>query len=726
MTAENSGTEDPQIQAAAPSGGQASDPLLDCLVALSHLHDRPASRDALSAGLPLEGGRLTPSLFGRAAARAGLSTRIVREPLERVSDPLLPVVLLMRDESACVLLAWNAARDRARVLLPESGEMPVEITRADLAERYGGSAILAKPRYEFDRRTPEIGDMPHRHWFWGTMAQSWRIYRDVLVAALLVNLFALAMPMFTMNVYDRVVPNQALETLWMLSAGLLTVLVVDYVIRMMRGYFVDLASNRIDVRLSARLMERVLGLRMAARPASVGAFASNLRSFETVRDFITSATVLAAIDLPFAVIFLAVITWIDWPLAIPLVVGALIVVAYGLTVQYKLHALAETTFRAGAQRNATLIESLVGLETIKTLGAEGVMQRRWESSAAFLARVGTQLRLLSASVTNGAQWTQQTVALAILVVGVFRVGDSYLTLGGLIACTMLASRAMAPLAQVAGLMVQYHNATTALASLDQVMELPVERPEDKSFVSRSHIRGEIEFRDVHFSYPGQNYEALAGVNLRIAPGERVGVLGRVGSGKSTLQKLILGLYEPDSGSLRIDGVESRQLDPAELRRHIGYAPQDATLFYGTLRENIALGRPFAQDAEIIAAAELAGIADFVNSHPLGFDMVVGERGESLSGGQRQAVSLARAVLGDAPILLLDEPTGAMDFSTEEGIRQRLARYAAGKTLLLVTHRTSLLDLVDRVVVIDAGKVVADGPKAQVFEALSQGRVSKAA
>ncbi|MGB0126150.1 MAG: type I secretion system permease/ATPase [Rhodocyclaceae bacterium] len=701
------------------------DVLLECLVALTRLHDQPATHDALRAGLPLEEGRLTPSLFARAASRAGLSSRILRRPLDRIQSALLPAVLLLAEDEACVLLGWNESGDSARVVLPDLGDLPVDLPRAELERRYIGSVIFARPKYRFDRRTPEVGEIAQRHWFWGAMADSWLLYRDVLLAALLINLFALALPIFTMNVYDRVVPNRAVETLWMLAVGLMVVLTVDFVLRMVRGYFIDLASKRIDVRLSSTIMERVLGLRLAARPLSVGAFAANLRSFETVRDFITSATVTALIDLPFAVIFLLVIIWIDWPLGLPLAFGALIVLAYAMAIQFKLHALAETSYRAGAQRNATLIEGLVGLETIKTCGAEGVIQRRWEKTAAYLADVGTQLRLLSASAINGSLWMQQFVSLAVIVVGVYRIADAQLTMGGLIACSMLASRALAPVSQVAGLLVQYHNASTALTSLDQVMALPVERPADARFVSRTHVRGDIEFREVHFAYPNQESEALRGVSFRIAAGEHVALIGRVGSGKSTLQKLMLGLYEPSDGAVRIDGIDVRQLDPAELRRHVGYVPQDANLFYGTLRENIALGKSFAEDAQIIAAAELAGIAEFVNSHPRGFDMVVGERGESLSGGQRQAVALARAVLGDPPIVLLDEPTGAMDFSTEEGIKQRLSGYAAGKTLVLVTHRTSLLDIVDRIIVVDGGRIMADGPKSQVIEALSQGRVGRA-
>jgi ATP-binding cassette subfamily C protein LapB len=311
------------------------------------------------------------------------------------------------------------------------------------------------------------------------------------------------------------------------------------------------------------------------------------------------------------------------------------------------------------------------------------------------------------------------------VIGVYLIGAGELSMGGLIACYMLSSRAMAPFGQLASLLTQYHNAATALTSLDEVMAREVERPEGSNFISRGSLRGDIEFRDVSFRYPGQGTEALRNVSVRIRAGERVAVLGRVGSGKSTLEKLILGLYRPTTGAVLIDGVDQRQLDPAELRRHIGYVGQDAMLFYGSLRDNITLAAPFAEDADIVRAAELAGILEFVNAHPEGFDMLVGERGESLSGGQRQGVALARAFIHAPPILLLDEPSAAMDHSSEEDLKRRLKRFAEGRTLLVVTHRTSLLDLVDRIIVVDGGRIVADGPKAQVVEALRQGRIGRA-
>lgn len=702
------------------------DPLLDSLVELTRIHGRPRTRAALVAGLPLKDGRLTPSLFSRAASRAGLAAKVVRRPLERIDQALLPVVLITAGDDACVLLGWDDAGENARLLFPESGQGSVSLPRAELLARYSGIAIFARPHFRFDKRTPEVGEVRLRHWFWGALGDQWLIYRDVLVAALLINVFALAMPLFSMNIYDRVIPNRALETLWTLALGVTMVVGVDLVLRLLRGHFIDLASARIDCQLSAQIMERVLGVRMDSRPAAVGAFAANLRSFETVRDFITSASVTAFIDLPFALLFLVVIGLISWPMVFPVLLAIVCVAVYAYVLQHKMHDLSESTYRAGALRNATLVESLTALETIKTQGAESVMQSKWEKSVAFLAQISNQMRFLSAAATNGAMEVQQLVNVVIIILGVYLIGEGNLSAGGLIACTMLASRAVAPLGQMVGLLMQYHNAKTALTSLDQVMASPVERPADAAFVHRPELRGEIEFRDVVFSYPGQPVAALKGVTFHIPAGEKVVIIGRIGSGKTTLQKLLLGLYQPTSGAVAVDGVDVRQLDPADLRRNVGYVSQDTTLFYGTLRENIAIGAPYADDATIVAAAEMAGLSEFVNRHPNGFDMLISERGDSLSGGQRQGVAIARALLMDPPILLLDEPTSSMDFTAEQLFKQQLKTVAAHKTTIIVTHRNSLLELATRVIVVDDGQVVADGPREQVIQALQSGRVGRAA
>jgi ATP-binding cassette, subfamily C, bacterial LapB len=701
------------------------DPLLDCLVEMTRIHGRPSTRAALTAGLPMPKAGLTPSLFARAASRAGFSSKVVRRPLDRIDATLLPVILLLEGNEACVLMGWEDGGAKAHLLFSETGQGGVTLSREELAGRYVGIAIFARPHFRFDQRTPELGQVVQRHWFWGALVEQWPVYRDILAAALLINLFAIAMPLFTMNVYDRVVPNYGVETLWMLAASMLLILGLDYILRLLRGHFIDLASARIDIKLSALIMERVLGMRLANRPASVGSFAANLRSFESIRDFVASATVTALIDLPFAFLFMLVILWISWPLIFIPIVVSVVTVIYSYAIQHKMHELSESTFRAAALRNATLVESLTALETIKAQGAEGQMQQKWEKTAAYLARVSSQLRLLSSSAINGTATLQQFTTLVTIIAGVYLIHANMLTMGGLIACTMLMGRALAPLAQIVGLLMQYQNARLALTSLETTMTQPTERGGETAFVHRPEIRGEIEFRDVTFSYSEKTEPALKGVSFRIQPGERVIVIGRVGSGKTTLQKLMMGLFTPTTGAVLVDGVDLRQLDPADLRRNVGYVSQDSMLFYGTLRENIAIGAPYADDRALIEAAEMGGLTEFVNRHAEGFDMLIGERGESLSGGQRQGVAIARAMLLDPPILLLDEPTSSMDFSSEAQFKDRLRRFAEQKTLVVVTHRTSLIDLANRIIVVDAGRIVADGPRDQVVDALQSGRVGRA-
>ncbi|MBK8973704.1 MAG: type I secretion system permease/ATPase [Hahellaceae bacterium] len=705
-------------------GGAAVDALLEALLFIARFHHRPLTAESALAGLPLAGKPLSPALVERSARRAGLSTRIVTMPWDHLDEPLLPAILLLKDNQCLVMLSRHAT-GRVRVVNPLIPEAESEISAESLAERYSGTAILLKPRYRVEARSKM--DMPAKngHWFWGVLRDNLSLYRDVMVAAALINLFALALPVFTMNVYDRVVPNQAIETLWVLAIGVLLVICGDLVLRTMRSHVVDLASARVDIRLSADIMERVLGIRMEYRPVSAGSFASNLRAFELVRDFITSASVTALIDLPYLVIFLAVIFWIA-PMMVAPVMGLMAgVLFYSWLVQRRMRHLTEQTYQASAQRNATLIETLVGLETLKAIGAEGTMQRKWEESANFLARMNARLKFMGTSAMNVVQWAQQILSVVVIITGVYLIGEGELSMGGLIACSMLASRAMAPLAQTTGLITQYHNAATALVSLNEVMARPIERPLEANFVERNGFSGDIRFSDVSFQYGEMGLQSLRNVSFHLSVGEKVAILGRTGSGKSTLLRLLLGLYHPTGGSVQIDGIDARQLDPAELRNHISYVPQDSALFYGTLRQNLVMGNPHAEDDDLLRAASIAGLLEFVNQHPQGFDMVIGERGESLSGGQRQAVALARALIRQAPIILLDEPTSAMDHTSEEVVKKQLRDYASDKTLLVVTHRTSLLDLVDRIIVLDQGRVVADGPKAQVVDALRQGRIGRA-
>lgn len=706
------------------SGG----PLLECLLIVARAHQLTATRNVLLAGLPLESHDLTPSLFARAAARAGLTSKISQRSLEQLNPALFPVVLLLNNNNACVLVSLDT--NNAQVIFPELGEASVSLLPAELAAQYTGHAIYARPTERFDARTADIGKTATRqnrnaHWFWGVIAQHKYLYRDVLLTALLINFFALVSPLFVMNVYDRVVPNHATDTLWVLSLGMLLAISADFVLRMMRAWFVDLAASRVDVTLSATIMERVLGMKLSERPASVGSFASGLQSFEAVRSFISSATILALVDLPFVLLFMVVVLMISWPLIFPILLGVILVMIYTAAVQHKMHLLSENSMQASAQRNATLVESLASLETLKVLGAEGRMQAIWEKTTLLAARVGVKMRLLSGSVGSSTAWIQQAVSVVIIIIGVYQIIDGNLSQGGLIAAYMLSSRIMAPVGQTAGLLMQYHSAATALTALEQIMAKPIERPLDKQWISRPRLQGGIEFKKVAFKYPQDEREVLREVSFNINPGERVAILGRNGSGKTTLEKLIAGLYEASSGTVLLDGIDIRQLDPAELRRNMGYVAQDVNLFFGSLRDNIALGTSHASDEMILDAVRLSGLTEFVNQHPMGLAMPVGEHGQLLSGGQRQSVSIARALLNDPPILLLDEPTGSMDHTSEEEFKRNLLQFAAQKTLLVITHRTSLLELVNRIIVIDGGKIVADGPKEQVVEALRQGRIGRA-
>ncbi|MEZ5932311.1 MAG: type I secretion system permease/ATPase [Alphaproteobacteria bacterium] len=703
---------------------RAQDPLLGCLLELTACLQQPRSADALIAGLPIEDGRLTPDLAVRALERAGFAAGLAERRLQDIDDALLPCILFLKGRRACLLLAREG--DEALIALPETGAGEVRKTPEALGAEHAGYVLFAKPKRRIDAPPSARSTADARGWFWGTIVQAWPVYAEVALAALMINLFALASPLFVMNVYDRVVPNQAIETLWALSLGVVIVFVFDFLLRTLRGYFVDTAGKAADVKLASTIFAQVLGIRMAAKPSSSGAFANNLREFETLRDFFTSATLVAVIDLPFILLFVAIVGLIGGPIAIVPAIAIPIVLATGLLVQIPLRQVTRKTFREAAQKHGLLIESINGLETIRASVAEGRTQHLWEDAVDATAASTTKARFFATIGVNVAALAQNLTTVGIVIYGVHRIGEGLLTVGALVACTIIAGRAMAPLAQVAGILTRYHQARAAYHALSDLMALPVERPADRQFLHRTDIKGEIAFNGVSFAYPDHGVRALDSVSFHIEAGERVGLIGRVGSGKTTIEKLLLGLFEPDDGTILVDGTDSRQIDPVDLRRHIGAVLQDVVLFRGSLRDNITLGAGHLGDERVLEAARLAGVDAFAARHPLGYDAEVGERGAHLSGGQRQAVALARALLHDPPILLLDEPTSAMDNSSENRLKRQLEAILPGKTLLLVTHRTSLLSLVDRLIVLDGGKVVADGPKDEVLRALAAGQIRGAA
>jgi len=686
------------------------DPLLEALVAVTRLHHRPHSAESLTAGLPLEGGRLTPDLFIRAAASVGFMADYIERDVESITSMVLPVVLELTENRACVLLAREG--DMATVLFFDEQEKPQEVDLGSLEARYQGHCYLIKPV-----AVPDAGNGT-KDWFWSTIRKSRGLYIEILVASFLVNLFALVTPLFIMNVYDRVVPNHAIETLWVLASGVAIVFVFDLVMKSLRGYFIDAAGRRADIMLSSRTFSRVMDIKMSDRPQRVGSFANNLQEFDSFREFFTSTTLIALIDLPFVIMFVLLIYFIGGILAVVPTVAIPLIILAGFLFQKPLHEVITETFKESAAKHAMLIEVLAALDTVKGARAEGVMQKRWEAFNARLARYGLKSRFLSLSMLNLAQLVQQISTIAVVALGVYTIIEGELSVGGLIACTILVGRCLAPMGQVASILTKYHHSMAAFEAIDKVMNLPVERPADRRFLHRPNITGDIEFKDVTFNYRDQQIPALANISLKIRDGEKVAIIGKTGSGKTTLQKLILGYYEPVGGSILVSGTDINQIDPADLRRNISYVPQEISLFAGSVRENIVLGTPLATDQAVLDASKIAGILDFLNSHPQGFDLDVGERGSHLSGGQRQGIAIARAIINQAPILVLDEPTASMDNTTEMIFKQHFGEYISDRTLLLVTHKASMLSLVDRLIVLNEGRLIADGPKDDVLKALS--------
>ena len=698
------------------------DDLLECLALLTRYYGNPYSRESLKSGMPLENGQFTAEVFIRASERVGLACRVHKRAISEISSLVVPAVLLLNKRQACVLTEIDHGAGTVKIVVPEASEGTKTLSIDELTQMYSGYVIYVREKHRYDRRTPQTLTVKSRHWFWSTILGSWRIYRDVLLASLLINIFVVASPLFVMNVYDRVVPNQAFDTLWVLALGAFIVFSFDFVLKMVRSYFIDLAGKKSDILLSSTIMEKVLGLSMKAKPVSVGSFAKNLQDFESIRDFITSSTITALVDLPFTCIILFVIFMLGGPVAIIPLVAMLAIALYSFFIQEPLKQSIDKTLRSNQQKHATLIESLTGMEALKISQAESDVQYKWEKSVSHIATWSIKTKLLTASATSFSAYVQQVANIGMVIMGVYLIAEGELSMGGLIASVMLSGRCLAPMAQIAGLATRYNQSKSALDGLNQVMEMPSERHEDRDYVNRPDLQGAIEFDGVNFAYPNQEIQALREVSLKIKAGEKVAIIGRIGSGKTTIEKLILGLYEPDDGAVRIDGIDLRQINPTDLRSSIGCVSQDITLFYGSIRDNITLGASHVDDDQLLKAAEIAGVTEFANKHPNGFDMIVGERGQNLSGGQRQSIALARALLMNPPILVMDEPSSSMDNTTELRMKEQLKSRFQDKTLVLVTHKASMLDLVDRLIVVDSGRIVADGPKDQVHAALKQGKL----
>ncbi|MBX7493810.1 type I secretion system permease/ATPase [Qipengyuania sp. 1NDW9] len=556
-------------------------------------------------------------------------------------------------------------------------------------------------------------------WLAEPIRRNWRTYSKVAIAAALINIFGLATALFTMTVYDRVVPNAAYGSLLALSIGLGIIILFDFVLKLLRAYFVDFAGARIDEEVGEDVFQRLLAMRLELRKGSTGQLTGMMRELEAIRDFFASATLVAVVDLPFILITLVVVAIIGgWVVAVPAIMVPLVILV-GLAAQPALQRTAAKNLGQGLLKQSVLVETLGSIEHVKVSGANKMLRRRWNEAVREHSQTSLRQRLISSIGTTFATTAGMLSYAGVVIVGVFAVANNQLTLGGLIACSILAGRAIAPLTQISQLLGRITATRTAYRQVRELMDQPVEGPAGEPLQMAS-TSGAIELRDVTFTYPGGSEPALEKVNLKIEPGERVALLGRVGSGKSTLARMMLGLYPPQEGMVLVDGVDIAQFDPYSLRSQVGSVLQEPALFSGSIRENIVLERPFIDDEEMLRAARLSGTDTFVSRISNGYDLKLVDRGEGLSGGQRQSIAIARALAGKPPIVVMDEPSSAMDAQTETDLIARLEDELKGRTLVIVTHRQPLLKLVDRIVILDRGKLVADGPRDKVLEKLGQG------
>ncbi len=707
-----------------PLHAELHSPLLDCLVIYTKLNRQPFSKEALIAGLPIENGCIPPEIFTRAAERANLIASFKERPLQNISNLVLPCILVLKKNQACILEHLDLDAGTARIILPEAKEGSITIDLAKLEEDYTGYTIYLTVKIRHEKKTENLLGFQEGHWFWSTLWASKSIYRDVLIASIVINIFVLATPLFVMNVYDRIVPNNAIESLWVLAIGVSVIYLFDVLLKYLRSYFLEVAGKKSDVIMSGKIFEQTLGLTMANRTGSVGAFANILREFDSIRNFFTSGTIASLVDLPFTIIFLLVIFYIAGLIVLVPLSIIIIIMLYSILLKGPIQRSIEATYQANSQKNVVLIETLTAMETIKSLGVEARSQWKWEQAIGEIAQASLRSKMLQSSIGRMTGFMQQISTVVIVLAGVYFITKGDLTMGGLIATVMLSQRAIGPMGQFANLTTSYSQTKTALDSLNELMAKEIERPAKKRFIQHPCFEGRIEFNNVSFTYPGETKQALHQVSFIINPGEKVAIIGRIGSGKSTIEKLILGFYQIDEGAILIDGIDISQLDPAELRRNINYVPQDVTLFSGDVRDNISYKAPYIDDSAILNAAKLAGVDDFIKQHPSGYSLKVDEGGKSLSGGQRQSIAVARALLLDSPIYLFDEPTNAMDAKTEQIMIDRLKKGTLNSTTLLVTHKMSLLQLVDRLMVMDNGKMIADGPKQTVLDALKTGKISK--
>jgi ATP-binding cassette, subfamily C, bacterial LapB len=717
----------------SPHGAIDADALALALSWLTRHHGRERSPSSLFAGLP-QRGAVDAELGVRALGEAGFNAAVLQRALPDLHPLLLPAVLLLDAGQACVLLARETAADGTALCRIVMAGAESVVPQDALAVRHDGRVIVATPWQPAPANDLLLPPDPARHWLWGTLRRFVPYYRSALLAAMLSNVLMLVTGLATSVVFDKVIPHQAYVTLWALATAAALAVGFDLLARQLRAHLIDVAGRKVDLLVGAMLFRQTLGVRMEHRPASAGAYAHTLAQIEVVREFFASATLSALSDLPFIVIFVAMVFVIAGPLGWVLAIAIPLLLLLTVLIQGSLRRAMAANMQQQADLHGVLVEAVEGLEDLKAAGAQGRFQRLYENSTAAAAETALRSRRITALATNLSAVAQQAVTVVMLVWGVHLIGDKLITGGALIGAVMFAGRAVAPLSSVVMLAMRWQGARAAMVALDAVMGKPLDHDVGKAYVARHQLSGRIALHDVGFAYPpypalpgsagsaGADGTApprvLKGVSLSLRPGERVAILGRIGSGKSTVLRLLAGLYQPSEGHVEVDGIDLRQIDPADYRARVGFVGQEPRLFNGTLRDNVLLDRPSADPGRLAEAARLTGLDRVAAGHPQGWDLPVGESGGLLSGGQRQLVALTRCLVTAPRILLMDEPTSSMDAQSEAAFLRQLSAASGERTLVMVTHRPAVLELVQRVLVVDGGRIVMDGPKDAVLAALS--------
>lgn len=698
---------------------EKQDDLLFCLIHLAKRLGKAHSKRSLTSGLPLENGKLTPILFIRALKRLQLQGEVFKKPLSEISKNYVPCVLLLKDEGACYIEKitkegiWIASKSTGDVRLTN---------RKKVESAYAGYCIFFKPLLEETHQHEETPKV--HHWLWGTLYKLRSLYYQVIFASLLTNIFGLLVPLYSMNVYDRVVPNNTFSTLWVLSIGIIVVLLFDFILKQIKSHFVDTASKNADIVLSSNLLEKILGMQISDRTLSVGALANHVKELETIREFFSSVTLLSFIDIPFAILFLALITYLG---GIWFLVASIVFILLSLISSWLMqHAVARHTaqsFKTSNRKSGFMVETILGLETLKAFGAEGKTQQYWENLSEHHATHYKHSNFFASFAINMIQMVTNLNYVIFVMIGVYLISQQSLTMGGLIACSILGTRVITPFSQAVSLMMRMNQVMLAYKTINQIMQLKSERTTDRSYFPKHEFTGRVVFKNVSFTYPGHSLQALHDVSFIVEPNDKLAVLGRIGSGKTTLEKLLLGFYSPTSGNILVDDVDLRQIDPADLRSQMGYVSQDIYLFSGTVLENIVLGEGNFTPKEIEHAIMQSGAINFIRHHPQGVNMQVGEGGRFLSGGQKQTLGIARAILHNPPFLIFDEPTTMMDQQSEQWFLTHFKKLIENKTFIVISHNPNLLSLANKVLYLDEGRVKYFGLKEDFITMLKQPTVA---